>query len=244
VGTIAGIGGISLGIVLLIFKDFVRNFIQAKVFKTLSSEQATLLMGATIVFTFSIAIVGIFAGFVKDGGAVSFILLVVVLLVFIVAILYIVTRQAYSGGEQTELEITNRFFKVYTLLESSKIDDAEKELDRATNIERNSADYWYWKSVIAFARNNIRVASAYLDKAFERDPRHAHSLALKIKLLLLGVGKNDKAKAKELTQNSYGISDSLDDWLDCLITENMFSPGPRTNHELDLHCPFPKYEWN
>ncbi|MBN1886844.1 MAG: hypothetical protein JW850_02600 [Thermoflexales bacterium] len=242
VGTIAGIGGISLGIVLIIYRDFVRDFIQSRVFKTLSSGQATLLMGAVVVFTFSIAIIGIFTGFVKDSGSVSFILLVVVLLVFILSVLYLTTKRI--NNEPSQPAEAGIFFRVHNLVEHSDFEKAEKELTMAANAQRNSADFWYWRSKIAFAKENSPVASAYVEEALKRDPRHIHSLVLKIKLLLLSGKKGDWAKAKDLAEKSYGLSDSMDVWLASLKAENMLSPGPKTNHELDTKCPPPAYVWN
>lgn len=244
VGTIAGIGGISLGIVLLIFKDFIRDFIQARVFKTLSSGQATILMGATIIFTFSIAIIGIFAGFIQDGGPIFFILLVSILLVFILSVLFTVTRQMNLSDGQPEIREPSVFFKVYNHLENSKFEDAEKELAKVIYLQDGSAEFWYWKSRIAFALRNERVASAYVKEALKREPRHVHSLALQIKLLLLSGSRNDRTIAKELAENSKGISHNLDVWLNCLKAEGMFSQGPRSNHELDKECAFPAHNWN
>lgn len=92
VGTVAGVAGISLGILLLIYRDFIQKFLQAKVFRTLSSTQATILIGSTIAFTFSIAVIGIFASFAKDNSTALFVLLVVILLVFIVSVLYVIKQ--------------------------------------------------------------------------------------------------------------------------------------------------------
>jgi hypothetical protein len=240
VGTIAGIGGISLGIVLLIFRDFIRDFIQSKVFKTLSSAQATILMGSVIVFTFSIAIVGIYAGFVKDTGPTPFILLVVILLLFILFVLYIVTKQMNLNDKPLDEKLEQSIFsKVHNLLANAKVDEAETLLTNAIKSQNNSAEFWYWKSRIAFARGNKRVASAYIDEALLLEKQYAPSLALKIKLLILSGSKNDRAKAKELAEKSIGISAKLDIWLNCLKAENMFSVGPKSNHEIDGKCSFP-----
>lgn len=92
VGTIAGVAGISLGILLFIYRDFIRKFLQARVFRKLSSTQATILIGSTIAFTFSIAVIGIFASFAKDSSTALFVLLVVILLVFILSVLYIIKQ--------------------------------------------------------------------------------------------------------------------------------------------------------
>jgi tetratricopeptide (TPR) repeat protein len=245
-GTIAGIGGVSLGILLLVYRDFLRDFIQTKAFRTLSSTQATMLMGSTIILTFSIAIVGVFAGFVAGAGAISFIALVGVLLLFILAVLLITTRRGAQGSIRDELPVAPEkevFFRVYRLIETNNLDEADRELARSLGVQRNSAEFWYWKSRVAFARQNIDVAFAYIDEALKRDARHMHSIALKIKLMLLSTKRGERARALELAEQSCGISDALDVWLKCLIAEGMFALGVRSNTELDAKCPFPAHVW-
>ena len=242
VGTIAGIGGISLGIILLIYKDFIREFIQAKVFKTLTSSQATVLLGSVVIFTFLIAILGIFVGFVKDTSPTYFLVLVLILLAFSVVVFYMIMRPSdLERGQQIE-EKKTIYQQVHGLLENSMIDDAERELSKAVGSQRNSADFWYWKSRIAFSRQNQRVALSYLDEAIRRDSHHANSINLKIKLLLLSGVKNDRVKAKELALKSRGITDSLDVWLNCLQVENIFSTSPTSNREIELKCPSPNLD--
>lgn len=240
VGAIAGIGGISLGILLIIFRDFIRRFIQANVFTTLPSSQATLLLGATIIFTFAIAIVGIFAGFVEGGSATSFILLVVIVLIFILVVLYIVTREMLIEKSPINPFEDNVFWQVRQLLEQGKVDEAEQKLNKANN-RQGEAEYWYWKAEIASERYNLDVALVYSDEALKRNEQHIHSLALKVKLLLLN---GNVRKAKTLADASYGIDDALDVWISCLRAQNLFSGGPWTRSELDNKCQFPAYVWD
>jgi len=56
-GKIAGIGGLSLGVMLLIFRDFLAK----KIFSTLTKEQSFKLLRLLLILTWSIAIVGISA---------------------------------------------------------------------------------------------------------------------------------------------------------------------------------------
>ena len=74
------------------------------------------------------------------------------------------------------------------------------------------------------------------------DSLHLHSLVLKIKLLLLS-GGNDRLEAQKLADQSYGISDTLDSWLDCLEQTETFTNLINTNSELDRRCLSPVYQW-
>jgi tetratricopeptide (TPR) repeat protein len=242
-GTIAGIAGISLAVVLLIYRDFIRNFIQARIFRTLSSAQATLLIGAVIILTFGIAVLGVYAGFVKDRGPVFFILLVGIILLFAIAVLYILTRRHDLSGTGILPPDDQVYFRAHELLAAGEIEQAERELSKAVDEQQHSADYWYWKARIAFARQNLSVALAYLDEGLKRSIRHAPCLALKIKVLLLQSSKDSRRKAQELATQSSGISDPLDVWLNCLKAEGMFGPGVKSNSELESKCHFPFQDW-
>jgi hypothetical protein len=58
VGKIAGIGGLAIGMIILIFKDIIAK----NIFPTLTKTQAYSLLKLIIIFSFFIAIFGIFAG--------------------------------------------------------------------------------------------------------------------------------------------------------------------------------------
>lgn len=57
IGSTAGIGGISLGVLLFVFKDFIRK----NIFPTLSKDQSFRLFQRIIMYTFIIAIIAILA---------------------------------------------------------------------------------------------------------------------------------------------------------------------------------------
>jgi hypothetical protein len=57
VGQIAGIGGLSIGLILLIFRDVIRR----NIFPNLSRQQGYSLLRMIIILTWSIALVGILA---------------------------------------------------------------------------------------------------------------------------------------------------------------------------------------
>jgi tetratricopeptide (TPR) repeat protein len=145
------------------------------------------------------------------------------------------SAESATASEQRAARI---FLQVSNLLQSNKIDDAEQELARANHMQRTSTEYWFWKSLVALGRNNAPVALNYIEKALNLNPRHVRSLVVKIKLLLLRGGE-DIRRACELAEQSYGVTDDLDAWLDCLTANGVFTSGPWSNHELDMICPFP-----
>lgn len=55
VGKIAGIGGLSVGVFLLLFRDVIRK----KIFAQLTKEQSYHLLKWVLILTWSLAIVGI-----------------------------------------------------------------------------------------------------------------------------------------------------------------------------------------
>lgn len=55
VGQVAGIGGISLGVLLLLFRDIIRK----NIFPTLASEEAYRLLRLITVAVWSVALAGI-----------------------------------------------------------------------------------------------------------------------------------------------------------------------------------------
>lgn len=62
VGQIAGIGGLALGVLLIIFRDVLRQ----KIFPTFTREHGYRIIRLIIVFTFLIAVLGIIAWFLQS----------------------------------------------------------------------------------------------------------------------------------------------------------------------------------
>lgn len=69
VGEIAGIGGLSLGVVLLVFRDVIRK----KIFPTLTKEHAYRLLRLIVILTFAVGLAGLAAWVLtKRGAAISY----------------------------------------------------------------------------------------------------------------------------------------------------------------------------
>lgn len=130
----------------------------------------------------------------------------------------------------------------YEFLQNLDYDKAEEKFNQASRREPKSPDPWYWKAQLALARENKPVALEYTDIALKLEPKHLHSLVLKIKLLLLN-GGHDLVKAEGIATKSYGISEELDSWLNCLEREKVFSSSLNTDSELDAKCTPPIYKW-
>lgn len=239
VGGIAGIGGISLGILLLVYRDLVRELIRVKAFRELSSTQATVLLGGVVTTTFVVATLGIFAGLAASAGAVPFIVLVGLFLVFGLAVLLVVIKRSTVTGAGLPVKPgEDAFARVGRLVEEGRLDEADRLLARA-GASPDDPDPWYWRARVALARDNIAGARACIDEALARAARDEYCVALKIKLLLLGTRRADRAAAQTLAAQSRGISAGLDAWLSCLTVEGLLGAGIRTATEMDLRCPPP-----
>lgn len=125
------------------------------------------------------------------------------------------------------------------LLNNREFELAEEKFNEAKKLAPELADPWYWKAKVSLARQNLSVAIFYVEKALGLQANHEPSLVIQIKILLLKGGtytEESKRKAKE----SYGVSDSLDQWLKCLENNNVFSDLVNTESNLDKLCPSPK----
>lgn len=139
VGGIAGIGGLAIGVLLYIYRDIVKK----KIFPTLSSSHATILLGSLIFFTFAVAILGIFAGLAETGGAIPFIALVLIILIFVLVVVLIVSRRQRNHATPDEPE---PFSRVRSLIHADRLEDADRELSRLAAAHQGRAEFWYWRA--------------------------------------------------------------------------------------------------
>lgn len=133
-------------------------------------------------------------------------------------------------------------FEGYKFLNDGNLKKAENKFNKAKMQQPESPEPWYWKARVAMSSNNKPVAIAYIDEGLELDPHHVPSLALKTKLLLLRGGGHIR-EAREFAGRAYGISDMLDQWIDCLKKEKVFSLLVITDDELDRKCSPLVYGW-
>lgn len=241
-GGIAGFGGVALGVLYLLYRDLVRDIIRRRMFRTLTSAQATALFGAVVVLAFAVAILGIFATLAESTGVRQFLVLVGMLLLFLLAVLFLAVRVVTGpaarakagGGSGAERRLTT----VRRHVESGEADQAERALE-ASRLDRESSVFWYWKARIALVRSNLDVAYGYVEEALKLDGRDPYCIALKIELLLLAGDPDRRDRAARLSVESTGLSRELDAWLRQLRAEGMFDGGVRTRTELEARCPLP-----
>lgn len=125
------------------------------------------------------------------------------------------------------------------LLNNREFELAEKKFNKAKKLAPKLAAPWYWKAKVSLARQNLSIAIFYVEKALELQANHEPSLVLQIKILLLKGGTNTE-EARRKAKESYGVSDSLNQWLKCLENNNVFSDFVNTESKLDELCPSPK----
>ncbi|MFF2851506.1 hypothetical protein ACFVT5_35015 [Streptomyces sp. NPDC058001] len=240
-GGIAGLSGVALGVLFLLYRDFVRTIIREKMFRALTPAQATALFGAVIVLAFTIAILGLFVTLADGEGAQRFMVMAGILLAFLLAVLLVAVR-VVTGGRRSPTDdgttVERALTQVARHVARAEPDRAERILEGA-GVDREAEEFWYWKARIALARGHVPVALGYTDEALQLDARNPHAVALKIKLLLLGDEVGDRERAAALASASEGFGAELDVWLRRLRAEGMFEPGVRTNTELDDRCPLP-----
>ncbi|MFJ7157781.1 hypothetical protein ACIQUQ_22970 [Streptomyces sp. NPDC101118] len=239
-GAIAGIGGVALGGLFLIYRNFIQNLIRQRLFRTLTALQATVLFGAVITLTFAIAILGIFATLADGRGATKFMVMVGLLLLFLLAAVVVVGRFVAprpgpaAGADPEERTLA----RVARLVSQGEPAAAERALE-GSGTDRESEEFWYWKARIALAGGNAATALGYVDEALKLEPGNPHATALKIRILLVGQDPADLGRAQALATAAEGRDAGLDVWLRRLRAEGMFRVGVRTNTELDDRFPLP-----
>ncbi|MFB7327848.1 MULTISPECIES: tetratricopeptide repeat protein [unclassified Streptomyces] len=239
-GGIAGFGGVALGVLYLLYRDLVRDIIRRRMFRTLTSAQATALFGAVVVLAFAVAILGIFATLAESTGVRQFLVLVGMLLLFLLAVLFLAVRVVTGPTARAKADggAERRLTTVRRHIESGEADQAERALE-ASRPDRESSVFWYWKARIALVRSNLDVAYGYVEEALKLDGRDPYGIALKIELLLLTGDPDRRDRAARLSVESTGLSGELDAWLRQLRAEGMFDGGVRTRTEFEARCPLP-----
>ncbi|MFD4975337.1 tetratricopeptide repeat protein [Streptomyces sp. NPDC058424] len=239
-GGIAGFGGVALGVLYLLYRDLVRDIIRRRMFRTLTSAQATALFGAVVVLAFAVAILGIFATLAESTGVRQFLVLVGMLLLFLLAVLFLAVRMVTGPAARAKADggAERRLTTVRRHVESGEADQAERALE-ASRLDRESSVFWYWKARIALVRSNLDVAYGYVEEALKLDGRDPYGIALKIELLLLAGDPDRRDRAARLSVESTGLSGELDAWLRQLRAEAMFDGGVRTRTEFEARCPLP-----
>ena len=219
-GLIAGVAGLSLAVVLFIYKDIIAK----DIFPQLTQTQATIVIFSIIGLTFFIAIIGIYAWLatkkdIQFKYVVVFMILILTILAFISAgVYYIVTQNDKPLSEEI--------------------------VSNGKNHPSEPLNYWYLKAIEALNSGKKENALPYIDKGLKKVPKNevkqiASLLALKIKVLLLIGGSDNQAKAGNVANQNYGSSSALDRWINCLKEEKIFSSIITTETELEAKCPSP-----
>jgi hypothetical protein len=212
-GLIAGIGGLSLMVVLFIYKDIIAK----DIFPPLTQTQATAVIFTIIGLTFFIAIIGIYAWLatkkdIQFKYVIVFMILILTILAFIsVAIHYNMVTENGNGEPPISPPPPNPWHS--------------KAMGAKENGNKENA--------LAYINKGLK-------KVPKNAPKQVTSLlALKIKVLLLIGGSDNQAKAENVANQNYGSSSALDRWINCLKEEKIFSSIITTETELEAKCPSP-----
>jgi tetratricopeptide (TPR) repeat protein len=176
----------------------------------------------------------------------SAIFIMLSLLILIGAVYLAINMQKPSlpnFSKQPESRDKEILIEGYEFLKAGELDKADKKFEEAKSLKPTSPEPWYWKAYTALKKQNYPAAIAYVDQSLKINHKHPYSLELKIKLLLLS-GGNQRAEAKKISDQSYGISNELNLWLTCLKKNNLFFSIVVTSSELDRKCPATTYNWN
>jgi len=224
-GLIAGVAGLSLAVVLFVYKDILAK----DIFPQITQIQATIIIFSIIGLTFFIAIIGIYAWLatkkdIQFKYVIVFMILILTILAFISAGVYIFIPNGELGKEET-------------------VDNGENH-----SLEPEPPSLFYLKAIEALNNDNKSIALDYVNRGLKKIPKnapeHTSLLALKIKLLLLIGGSDNRTVAKNVADENYGYSSALDGWINCLRKENLFSSIITTETELDQKCLFSNHEVN
>jgi uncharacterized membrane protein (DUF485 family) len=207
-GLIAGVAGLSLAVVLFIYKDIIAK----DIFPQLTQTQATIVIFSIIGLTFFIAIIGLYAWLatkkdIQFKYVVVFMILILTILAFISAGVYIFIPNGENHLPEPEEPPNSFYLKAIEALDSSNKLVALDYLNRG------------------------------LEKIPKNLPERASLLALKIKVLLLIGGGDNQTKARNVANQNYDYSSALDGWINCLRKENLFSSIITTETELETKCP-------
>jgi glucan phosphoethanolaminetransferase (alkaline phosphatase superfamily) len=255
-GLITSIAGLSLMVVLFIYRDIIAK----DIFPQLTQTQATAVIFSIIGLTFFIAIIGIYAWLAtrKDIGikqVLVFIILILIILSFIIIGLYawLATREGIQFKHVLVFVILILTILSFLLAAIYTVTKNEKAGQDETNGGLNGDSKpkeppspWYFKAMAALESGNQTIALEYVNRGLKKAPQNAPKqvaslLALKIKVLLLIGGEDNRVSARNIAAQNYGYSQALDKWIDCLKQQNWFSSIITTETELETRCPSPRY---
>ncbi len=175
-------------------------------------------------------------------SGVSFVISLFMFLIFVLPFFPLRLESLWSK-DSAQQATTSYLEEGIQRLEEGKLNEAETFIEKASKETLGTPEPLYWKARVAMARKKNLVALELTEKALQLNNRHVPSLVLKIKLLLLSGGE-DRRKAKTITHQSYGISEDLDVWLECLERHNIFSLLVITSTDLENNCPMQVYKQN
>src|SRR5262249_4481809 len=148
-GLIAGIGGMGILFLYLIFSDIIK----ADFIPLLNPTHAFIVISGIVSLTFFGTVITIFVWFINQTSrdvalrVCFFLLLLICILSFLLSVIYFVRNETRKG----EAASVSPLRQGYELFEAQRYGEAEAKFDEVRTRPEVAADAWYWKARVALA---------------------------------------------------------------------------------------------
>lgn len=236
VSSAAGIGGICAIVLLYVYRDLVGS----EIFPRLDRDPAAFIVGAIVICTFLLAIVGIGAWIIsrarKDEhfGAAAFLVLAGAVLAFLFLLADLVVSPGLLPQPSTSTALRNGI----EALQQGDVARAGRLLDESEREEPASPEPHYWKARLAERVGNRQIALEHLFDALDKDPTHLGALVLKVQLMILN-GTEEGSEVWPCVQIPVEQRPEMAPWIDCLERNGLLSAPFTTRAEIETACPPP-----
>ena len=138
------IAGVLLSLILLLYRGLVREAVQTKI-PEVTQNQAAILISLIIILLFSIAVIAIYAQFIKGGESgtkksLLFLAVVAVICSYTLAVLHLTFAQIRTPGTSSKIYEDHPLFEGYQFLKEGDLDKAEMRFRDAMRLTPQSPE--------------------------------------------------------------------------------------------------------